>query len=191
MDARCQNLVQGLVLCLFRRHVWRWSPSLSSNNKYVNSKHVDDSHQSEIHIDRHHHNYWSAKLLHLSRYKNIIKPFLKMKHVPYQLCSRTFSSTVPIICEFHQPQHLQKVIKPSDNPPQNPSIASSSTCKQHTLRQKHHPWHQDAGCKRCRNWAQKPNVWCIHWEASGALQNPPKHESSRWCIPFIRKFEKI
>lgn len=144
---------------------------LSSNNTYVYSKHVAGSHQSAIHTDRHHHSYLSSKILHLSRYKNVIKTCFKMKNVPYQLFSGIFSSTAPIMNFTNH-----NISKRCSNPATAHLRIQVSLHHQHVSST---PWGKnmtrDTKMLASGNWAQKHHVWCIHWEVSGALQNPPKH----------------
>lgn len=144
---------------------------LSSNNTYVYSKHVAGSHQSAIHTDRHHHSYLSSKILHLSRYKNVIKTCFKMKNVPYQLFSGIFSSTAPIMNFTNH-----NISKRWSNPATAHLRIQVSLHHQHVSST---PWGKnmtrDTKMLASGNWAQKHHVWCIHWEVSGALQNPPKH----------------
>lgn len=45
MDARCQNWVQGLVLCLVPKNVWRWSPV------YLQIIHMYIANMSLVHIN--------------------------------------------------------------------------------------------------------------------------------------------
>ena len=172
MDARCQNWVQGLVLCLVPKNVWRWSPVyLQIIHMYIANMSAG-SHQSAIHTDR-----TPSQLLIVKntapveiqkRHKDLVSKW-KMFHINYLAGS------------FHQ--RRQSWISPTTTSPKDAQTPATAHLRiQVSLHHQHvssTPWGKnmtrDTKMLASGNWAQKHHVWCIHWEVSGALQNPPKH----------------